>query len=169
MSARTAILKLKLMERIRALEAENRELLQKVQALEEKAQKAEDLWGDCQFMRTLELREIAELKGKLKVKTELEKKRKNMVNMIPERIVRWWNKLLFNLSIPTVTGEEKVLACTFCRGEPMLMQVDCGPDGMKRAIRCCTCGMVGPLTTSPAAAIKAWNCLHDTSAKEFRK
>lgn len=84
-----------------------------------------------------------------------------MVNLIPEPVVRWWNKLLYRLTIPTITGEENVLACSFCRGEPMLMNVDCGPDGRKRAIRCCSCGMVGPLTLSPKSAISAWNQIHN--------
>lgn len=82
------------------------------------------------------------------------------MNFIPDSIVIWWNKLLYKLTIPTVTGEEQVLACSFCRGEPMLMQVNCGKDGMKRAIRCCSCGMVGPLTLSPGSAIMAWNQIH---------
>ena len=88
-----------------------------------------------------------------------------MVNILPVCVVRWWNKLLYKLSIPTITGEEKVACCSFCRGEPMLMQVDCGPHGRKRAVRCSTCGMVGPLTLSPGAAIQAWNQVHANNVR----
>ena len=92
-----------------------------------------------------------------------------MVNLLPVCVVRWWNKLLYKLSIPTVTGEEKVVACSFCRGEPMLMQVNCGPHGMKRAIRCVSCGMVGPLTLSPGSAVAAWNQIHAKARKDTGK
>ena len=84
----------------------------------------------------------------------------SLTKYIPDSVIHWWNRLLWKLAVPVVCGEEKVLGCSFCRGEPMLMQVDCGPDGMRRAVRCCSCGMVGPLTMSANAAIKAWNSIH---------
>ena len=83
-----------------------------------------------------------------------------MLNFIPDSVIHWWNRTLWKLTVPVVCGEQHVLGCSYCRGEPMLMQVNCGPDGMKRAIRCCSCGMVGPLTINEKTAIEAWNRVH---------
>lgn len=48
--------------------AENRALLERIRALEQKAKKTEDLLGDCLFMRTLDMRRISELKAELRIK-----------------------------------------------------------------------------------------------------
>lgn len=48
--------------------AENRALRERIRELEQKAQNAEALLGDCQFMRTLDMRRISELKAELRMK-----------------------------------------------------------------------------------------------------
>ena len=54
-------------EAIKAFEA-LRPLVERIRELEQKAQKAEALLGDCQFMRTLDMRRISELKAELRIK-----------------------------------------------------------------------------------------------------